>query len=128
MKGFTALLQRANVANQLQQHCLPVFSDEGVCCIVTEIFLMQPEHFRNLVPMMGGFRMAKVAIHCAGKYLRGSGMEYAFVETETFGLNVVQSVMEGSHYVRTFRGLLIAAEAIDSKKWDAFWNVHNREE
>ena len=55
-------------------------------------------------------------------------MEYAFVETETFWLNVVQSVMEGSLYVRTFRGLLIAAEAVDSMKWDAFWNVHNREE
>ena len=64
---FTALYNLANVANQLQQHCLPVFCDEGVYCIVTEIFLKQPEHFRNLVPMMGGFHMAKAAMHCLGK-------------------------------------------------------------
>ena len=36
--------------------------------------------------------------------------------------------MEGSHYVRAFIGLLIAGEAVESMKWDAFWNVHNREE
>ena len=95
---FTALYNLANVANQLQQHCLPVFCDEEVYCIVTEIFLKQDEHFRNLVPMMGGFHLAKVTMHCVGKYLRGSGMEDAFVETETFGLKVVQSVMEGSHF------------------------------
>ena len=125
---FTALYNLANVANQLQQHCLPVFCDEGVYCIVTEIFLKQPDHFRNLVPMMGGFHMPKAAMYCVGKYLRGSGMEDAFVETETFGLKVAQSVMEGSQYVRAFRGLLIAAEALESMKWDAFWNVHNTEE
>ena len=125
---FTALCNLANVANQLQQHRLPVLCDEGVYCIVTEIFLKQPEHFRNLVPMTGGFHMAKAAMHCVGKYLRGSGKEDAFVETETFGLKVAQSVIEGSHYVRAFRGLLIAAEAVESRKWDAFWNVHNRDQ
>ena len=77
---------------------------------------------------MGGFHMAKAAMLCVGKYLRGSGIEDAFVETEAFRLKVVQSVMEGSHYVRAFRGLLIAAEAVKSMKWDVFWNVHNSEE
>ena len=125
---FTALYNLANVANQLQQHGLPVFCDKGVYCIVTEIFLKQPEHFRNLVPMMGSFHMAKAAMHCVGKYLRGSGMEDAFVETETFELKVAQSVKEESHYARAFRGLLIAAEAVESMKWNAFWNVHNRKE
>ena len=66
--------------------------------------------------MMGGFHLAKVAMHCVGKCLRGSEMEDAFVETETFGLKVAQSVMEGSHYVRAFRSLLIAAEAVESMK------------
>ena len=46
--------------------------------------------------------MAKAAMHCVGKYLRGSGTEDAFVETETFELKVAQSVIEGSHYVRAF--------------------------
>ena len=85
----------ANVDNQLQQHRLPVVCDEVVYCILTAIFLKQPEHFRNLVPMKSGFHMAKAAMHCIGKYLRGSGMEDAFVETETFGLKVAQSVIEG---------------------------------
>ena len=72
--------------------------------------------------------MAKAAMHCVGKYLMGSGIEDAFVETETFRLKVVQSVTEGSHCVRAFKGLLIAAEAVESMKWDVFWNVYNSEE
>ena len=67
---FTALYNLANVANQLQQYCLPVFCDEGVYCTITKIFLKQPEHFWNLVPMMGGFHMTRAAMHCVGKYLR----------------------------------------------------------
>ena len=125
---FTALYSLANVANELQQHCHFVFCGEGVYCIVIEIFLKQLEHFQNLVPITGGFQMAKSAVHCVGKYLRGSGVEDAFVDTETFGLKVAQSVMEGSHYVRAFRCLLSAAEAVESMIWDAFWNVPNREE
>ena len=78
----------ANVANQLQQHRLPVVCDEGIYCIVTEIFLKQPEHFRNLLPKMGGFHMAKAAMHCVGKYLRGSGMEDAFVEQKPSDLKL----------------------------------------
>ena len=76
---FNALFNLANVANQLQQHCHPAFCNEGVFCIVTEIFLKQPEHLLNLVPMMDGFHMTKSSKHCVGKYLRGSGMEDVFV-------------------------------------------------
>ena len=75
--------------------------------------------------MMGGFHMAKAAMHCIGKYLKGCGIEDAFVETETFGIKVTESVIEGSNYVRAFRGLLITAEAIESMKWDAFWTVQD---
>ena len=104
---FFALYNLGNVANQLHKHCPPFFYDERVYCIVTEIFLKQPENFRNLVPVMGHFHMAKAAMHCAEKYLRGSDMKDAFVETEPFGLKVAQSVMEGTQYVRAVRGLLM---------------------
>ena len=36
--------------------------------------------------------------------------------------------MEGTHYDSALRGLLIAAEAVESMKWNVLWNVHNREE
>ena len=96
---FNALYNLPNVANHLQQHCFPVFCNEEVYCIIKVIFLKLPQHVRNLVPMMGGFHMAKAAMHCVGKYLRSTGMEDTFLETETFGLKVAQSVMEGSHIV-----------------------------
>ena len=37
-----------------------------------------------------------------------------------------ESVIGESNYVRAFRCLLIAAEAVDSMKWEAFWKIHNR--
>ena len=100
--------------------------DEGVYCIVADIVLKHSEEFKHLVPMMGGFHMAKAAMHCIGKYLKGCGIEDAFVETETFGIKVAESVIEGSNYVRAFCGLLITAEAVESMKWDAFWTVRDR--
>ena len=123
---YTALHNFLSVLSQLEQKCLPVFCDEGVYCIVIDIVLKHSEEFKQLVPMMGGFHMAKAAMHCIGKYLKGCGIEDAFVETETFGIKVAESVIQGSHYVRAFRGLLIAAEAVESMKWDAFWTVQDR--
>ena len=73
--------------------------DEGVYCIVADIILKHPEEFKNLFPMMGGFHMAKVAMHCIGKYLKGCGIEDALVETSVFGLKTIESIIDGSNYV-----------------------------
>ena len=117
---YTTLHNFLSILAQLDQKCLPVFCDEGVYCVVADIVLKHSEEFKNLVPMMGGFHMAKAAMHCIGKYLKRCGIEDAFVETETFGSKVAESVIEASNYVCAFRGLLITAEAIESMKWDAF--------
>ena len=68
-------------------------------CIVSDIVLKHPKEFENLVPMMGGVHMAKAAMHCVGKFLKGCGIEDALVETKAFGLKVIESVLGGSNYV-----------------------------
>ena len=70
---------------------------------------------------MGAFHMTKIALKCAGKYLAGSGMDDALVEAEIFGSQVVHSVMNGSHYMQSFQGMLIISEVIQSLQWEAFW-------
>ena len=105
---------------------MPVFCDEGVFCIVSDIVLKHPKEFENLVPMMGGFHMSKAAMHCIGKFLKGCGIEDALVETKAFGLKLIESVLGGSNNVHTLRGLLIVAEAVESMKWDAFWMTRDR--
>ena len=70
--------------------------------------------------------MMKAFQHCIGKYLKGSGIEDALIETKTFGVNVVESVLNGTHYVRSMRGLLIISEVITIMQWEAFWRRHNR--
>ena len=57
----------------------------------------------------------------AGKYIRDSGFEDALIETKTFAVQVVESVFDGIHYIRSLRGLLIFCKAIHSLQWKAFW-------
>ena len=73
---YTALHNFLAVLVQLEQESLPVFCDEGVYCTVADIILKHPEEFKNLIPMMGGFHMAKAALHC--------GIEDALLETGVF--------------------------------------------
>ena len=60
--------------------------------------------------------------------MKGSGFQDTFVETKTFGLKTVESVMAGTHYVRALRGLIIISEVIDIMRWEAFWLSRNRED
>ena len=57
--------------------------------------------------------MAKAVEHCIGKLVKGSGIEDALRESSAFGTNVVDAVINGSHYVRSLRDIHL--------KWEAFW-------
>ena len=123
----TAMKNFLNVVNQLKQQTLPLFCDERVFRTVIHIYLNHNEEFQNLLPMLEAFHMAKIAQHSAGKYIRDSGFEDALIETKTFGIKVVQSVFDGTHYIRSLRGLLIISEAIHSLQWEAFWLRHSKD-
>ena len=63
----------------------------------------------------------KILLKCAGRYLRGSGIEDGLIETKIFGKLTLHSVMEGTHYVRSFQGILIVSDALNSLMWEGFW-------
>ena len=62
-----------------------IVCDEGVYQIVGDIVMSEPGAFDGLFPKLGMFHFAKVLLRCAGRYLTGSGMEHALVESEVFG-------------------------------------------
>ena len=78
---FTCLRSLKSIAERLSQPVLPIACD-GVYSLVVQIWLQQPEMFNNIYPMLGTFHMTKSALKCAGKYIRGSGAEDAFIETQ----------------------------------------------
>ena len=88
--------------------------------------LQRPVEFKKLVPMLGSFHLSKAVQHCIGKLIRGSGIEDALVETKVFGLKVVESVLGGTHYVRSLRGLFIVLEVLTIMQWEAFWCTRDR--
>ena len=47
-------------------------------------------------------------------------MEDALVETGVFGVKAVESVMNGSHYIRSLGRIIILADALSTLKWEAF--------
>ncbi len=71
--------------------------------------------------------MAKVFLACIGKYLTNSGAESIWTENSVFGINVVQSVLGGSNYVRSFKGMLLLCEAMERLQWNEFFNVNGVE-
>ena len=69
--------------------------------------------------------MAKCVLHCIAKYLNGCGLEDGLVETNIFGIKVLESVISASNYTRVLRGIKILPLAIETVKWQAFWASHN---
>ena len=95
LKNFLKLLER------LDQKSLPVMCDEGVYRIVANIVLQRPKEFKNIIPMLGGFHMAKALLHCIGKYLKHTSLVDILIQTDTFSIKVVEAVVAGTHYVRS---------------------------
>ena len=84
----------------MKQDLLPLFLDEGVFCIVAEIILQKYKEFKNIVPMMVKFHLAKAVQHCLGKLVKGTGFQCNFLETNVFGVKTVEAFILGSHYLR----------------------------
>ena len=86
-----------------------------------DIVLSHPEEFPKLFPMVEIFHMAKVSLHCAGKYLKGSGIDTALVLSKAFGVNTLEAVLSGSQYERSLIGMQVIKEVFSMLKWGAFW-------
>ena len=111
-----------SVRRQLNQASMAIWCDEGVFTPAVDIYLHETEQFKDLFLCMGPFHWARVLLRCLGKLLRGSGPDDALVECAMFG--VIESVLNGSHYVRALTGMLIVEDVIRSLQWEMFWQ-HN---
>ena len=116
-----------SVCKQLTQDFLPLWADEGVFNIIVDIYLHEPDTFKDIFPCMGPFHWCRIILRCAGKLLRGTGIDDAMIECEIFGPVVIESALNGSHYVRALTGVLIVEDFIMKMVWKAFWNVKSKE-
>ena len=77
--------------------------------------LQQPEQFKCLIPMLGEFHLVKALVHCTVFYCKFLKMNYLFdtlTKSGTFGVKAVGEVASGTHYVRSFRDMLILSEVL----------------
>ena len=108
---FSAIKNFTQRVGQLKQDALPFFCDEGVFRIVVDTFLQKLDQFWNLRQMLDDFHTAKYLQYSIGRYIRGSGLEESFRQTRVFGVKIVDSALDGMHYVRSLEGLLILVNA-----------------
>lgn len=101
--------------------------DEGVYHIAREITMSKPFEFDNLVLCLGSFHMIKVVMGAIGKFINGSGAETILVESKAFGQHVVRSVLDGSHYSRSLKGLLMLSECMERLQWAEFFKMEGIE-
>ena len=72
------------------------------------------------ISCLGGFCMAKCVRHCIGKYIQGSVLDDALVEAQVFRKKVIEQMLNGTHYIRSLRAILILVDFINRLKWEAF--------
>ena len=118
---YFALRNFKDMRKQLGQQSFPAISDEVVYQVIMDIVLSHPSKFSNLIPMMGLLHVAKVALHCAGKYLKGSGIVIALILAKCFGSNTIESVLSEGHDVHSLLGMQIIKEGFEILRWEAFW-------
>ena len=101
------MLNFVKVTNRLDQEALNLFCDEGVFRIALDIHLQKKMDF-------------VILFHCIRKYNQGFDIEEGLRQTEVFGVDVVDAVLNGKNYVRSLKGYLILAYAIEKLRWEAF--------
>ena len=72
--------------------------------------------------------MTKIFLGCMGKYLRGSGAGKIWTDSLTFGVNVVESVLNGRHYVRSLKGMLLLGEIMQRLQWCEFLKLYEAQQ
>ena len=65
--------------------------------------------------------------HCIGKYIKGIGLEDVLIECKLIGKKTIEQVLNGTHHVRSLRGIIILSEPTEKLKWDAFSKVYGQE-
>ena len=118
---YTAMKNIVSRNVHLKQKTLPVFCDEGVFRIVLDIFINNLDEFKDLLPMLRGFHMAKAVLHAVRKYVKGSGLDDILKYTKFYGPKTLQPVIAGTRYVWSLRGFQILSISIQILKWQAFW-------
>ena len=113
---YTSLINFKNVLNQLTQCQIAVFCDEGVY----HITLQRPDEFSGIVLCLGSFHMIKAFLASIGKYLSGSGCRTIWTQNKVFGIDIVESVLSGSHYERSLGGICLLGECFSRLRWVEF--------
>ena len=117
-----------SVRRQLNQSSLPIWCDENVFAQAADIYLHETEEFKDLVLCMGPFHWTRVLLRCQGKLIKGSGVDDGLIETSVFGPGVIESVLNGHHYVRALAGMLIVEDVIRSRQWEIFCSQKNKDD
>ena len=63
-----------------------------------------------------------------GKYIDGSGAETVLAESKVFGKNAVRSVLDGTHYTRSLKGLSMLSECIERLQWTEFLRIKGHQQ
>ena len=99
---------------------MAVWCVEGVFAPAADMYPHETEQFRDLFLCLGPFHWTRVLLRCQGKLLRGSGSDDAQIECGVFGPGVIESVLNGSHYVRALTGMLMVEDLIRSLQLQLF--------
>ena len=68
-----------------------------VCRILFQLVLQSPTEIKNILPMLDCFHLTKAVEYCLGKFLNGSRVQDALIESNYFGLKILGQILRGTH-------------------------------
>ena len=117
LQNFQSVRRQLNSS----QSIIPVFCDSGVFHTVADIIIAEPNEFSDIHGIKVMFHWVRILLKCHRDGRPESGIEDALIETGVFGKLTLKTVPEGSHYVRSFRGIMMVLDLISLLVWESFW-------
>ena len=113
IKRCTTLKNIQGILKQLSLTHIAVICNECVYNITREITKGNATEFESIVLSLATFHRTKFP----GKYLRNNGAESIWTQNSEFGPNEVQSVLDGTHYARSFKGIILQYKKMERLQW-----------
>ncbi|XP_078679324.1 uncharacterized protein LOC144914979 [Branchiostoma floridae x Branchiostoma belcheri] len=127
---YTVMKQTKTMMAALGQENSVITMDLAMYVKAKTIQWCRPEEFKSTIIRLGGFHIALKYLSVIGKLFKDSGIQDVLIESEVYGPNTAQALLDGKSYNRGVRAHKLLCEALLRLQWQAFiaWLATERNE
>ncbi|KAK5640660.1 hypothetical protein RI129_002639 [Pyrocoelia pectoralis] len=125
---YTSMLRLVELAEHLNQHHIIITADLAIYSKAQEILWNKPARLDGKVTLqLGGMHLCLAFLASIGFLYKDSGLYDMLVETEIYAPNTCKQILEGKHYSRSIRSLILTSDALTRLLIDSFYEWMEKE-